>query len=87
MFWIMTPSSAYPEHKSSWFLWNISNHLEDYVLSWPKDQKVIFCVMKAPYINQPLLLLIPHPHVITLIPEDEVAGSSKMAVAVFLQHT
>jgi len=43
--------------------------------------------MKAPNINQPLLLPIPHPHVITLILEDEVAGSSKMAVAVFLQHT
>jgi hypothetical protein len=42
--------------------------------------------MKAPNINQPLLLPIPHPHVITLI-LDAVAGSSKMAIAVFLQHT
>ena len=43
--------------------------------------------MKAPNINQPLLLQIPHPHVITPILVDEVAGSSTMAVAVFLQHT
>jgi hypothetical protein len=43
--------------------------------------------MKAPNINQPLLLPIPHPHVITLILEDEMADSSEMAVAVFLQHT
>jgi len=43
--------------------------------------------MKAQNINLLLLLPIPHPHVITLILEDEVAGSSKMAVAVFLQHT
>jgi hypothetical protein len=43
--------------------------------------------MEAPNISQPLLLPIPHPHVIILILKDEVAGSSKMAVAVFLQHT
>jgi hypothetical protein len=43
--------------------------------------------MKAPDINQPLLLPITHPHVIILILQDEVAGTSKMAVAVFLQHT
>jgi len=43
--------------------------------------------MKARNVNQLLLLPIPHPHVITLITEDEVAGSSKMAVAVFLQYT
>ena len=33
MFCIMTPSSTYSQHKSSWFLWNISNHLEDYMMS------------------------------------------------------
>jgi hypothetical protein len=43
--------------------------------------------MKAPNINQPLLLPIQHPHVITLILDDEVAGSSTMAGAVFLQNT
>ena len=58
--------------------------------TWCHDQKtkkVIFCVIKAPNINHPLLLPIAHPHVIMLILEDEVAGSSKMAVALFLQHT
>jgi hypothetical protein len=43
--------------------------------------------MKAPNINRPLLLPIPHPQVITLILEDEVTGSSTMAAAVFLQNT